>query len=99
MNDAGLVGEDTWVRAPSIITVSVNVTFTGTASEADVEDAITAWWRSQVGIGDGVLVQSLYNDAHGSVFGITSIDYDSPADNLPARAATWYAPSVRATRA
>ena len=34
----------------------------------------------------------LYNDAHGSVFGITSIDYDSPADNLPARAATWYSP-------
>ena len=99
LNDAGLVGEDTWTRAPSIITVSVNVTFTGTASEADVEDAITAWWRAQVGIGDGVLVQSLYNDAHGSVFGITSIDYDSPADNLPARPAVWYSPSVRATRA
>ena len=79
----------------------MNVTFTGTASEADVEDAITAWWRAcfQVGIGDGVLVQSLYNDAHGSVFGITSIDYDSPADNLPARAAVWYSPSVPERRA
>ena len=95
----GLVGRDVRVTAPMVVSVAVNVSITGRASLTATEDAIGAWWRANVGIGDGVLVQSLYASAHLGVAGIESIVYSSPASNLLPAVNRWYQPSITVTRA
>ena len=99
IEDEGLVGRDVRASAPRVVSVAVTVSITGTATTATVEAAIEAWWRANVGIGDGVLVQTLYARAAAGVVGVSSIVYSSPASNLAAVANTWYQPSIRVTRA
>ena len=96
---AGLVTRDVRATAPAVVNVAVNVSITGTASLTETEDAIDGWWRSEIGIGDGVLVQSLYASAHLGVEGIESIVYSSPSQNLLPAVNRWYQPSITVVRA
>lgn len=99
IDHAAIATADVRVRAPRIITVAVVAKVTGTnVVLGDVEAAIQRWWETNIGIGDSVLVQDLYDRAHAGVRNIESIDYDSPADNLRKRAHHWYLPSITVTR-
>ena len=98
--DAALGGRDVRVAAPRVVSIAVVVSITGSATVTAVEDAIGAWWRANIGIGDGLLVQSLYESAHAGAVGIDTIDsivYSSPAANLPALTNTWYQPVITVT--
>ena len=97
--NAGIGGRDVRAAAPRVVSVAVTVKIEGSATLTAVEDAIDAWWRANIGIKDGLLVQTLYSSAHASVAGVDSIVYKSPADNIAARANTWLSPSITVTRA
>ena len=94
-----LVCRDLLVRQPSIVTVEVHATITGTAGIAAVTAAIDRWWRETIVIGGGVFVQDLYRQAASGVPGLETIVYDSPLQNLEGRAINWYEPAIIVTRA
>ena len=96
---AGLVCRDLWVRAPEAITVQVELTYTGSATTAAVEQAVDAWWRAHIGIGKAVLVEDLYRQATADLAGVYEVDYNSPGDNLRALPSVWYRPIVNAEAA
>ena len=99
LDDAGLGGDDVRVVAPSIVSVVVTATIVGTANTADVEEAIEAWWRANVGIGDGVSEAALHAGATAGLEGVESINYSSPSADLPKLATRWYSPAITVTRA
>ena len=94
---AGLVGRDLRVRAPDVVSVAVTAKITGTATTDTVEDAIDAWWRANIGIGDNVLRQDLFRQSTVGVEGLDTIDFRSPAADLDGRTVTWYQPSITVT--
>ena len=96
---AGLVGRDVRVRTPDVVTVAVTATITGTATTDTVEEAIDAWWRAHIGIGDDVLRQDLFRQATVGVEGLDTIDFSSPGADLDGRNVTWYQPAITVTRA
>ena len=99
IDEAALGGRDVRAVEPRIVSVAVRATITGTATVNDVEDAIAAWFRANVGIGDGVTEAALHAGATAGVAGITSINYSSPAADLPARPGIWYQPAITVTTA
>ena len=99
IDEAALGGRDVRTVEPRIVSITVSATITGTAMPNDVEDAIAAWFRANVGIGDAVLEQNLHAGAHAGVAGITSINYSSPSADLPARPGIWYQPAITVARA
>ena len=98
LDDAGLGGDDVRAVAPQIVTAVVAATLVGTADTADVEAAILAWWRAHIGIGDGVSEAALHAGATAGLAGVTSINYSSPAADLPAQPGIWYSPAITVTR-
>ena len=95
----GLVCRDLWVRAPRSVPVVVEAEISGTATEAEVEAAIEAWWLANVSIGDPVEVEDLYQQATSGLPGLLNILYTSPVANLPGDVPSWYRPTIRVTRA
>ena len=99
IDEAALGGRDVRAVEPRIVSVAVRATITGTATVTAVEDAIAAWFRAHVGIGDGVTEAALHAGATAGVAGVTSINYSSPAADLPAVPGAWYQPAITVTEA
>ena len=91
---AGLVCRDLLVRAPDIVDVAVEAEITGTANIDDVQAAIDTWWRTHVGIGDGVAVQRLYREAAQGVPGLDTVIFSQPSRNLVEAPVRWYRPAL-----
>lgn len=96
MANARLVCRDLWVRAPRVVPVAVTATVRGTATVSAVEATILAWWRRNIGIGDDVLIEQLYDSTDG-LEGLENIEYQSPIANIDGAVPTWYSPSITVT--
>lgn len=99
IGEAGIVGDDILVGAPDIVSVAVAAEIVGTATDEAVEAAIDAWWRSRIGIGDGLLVQDLFREATAGIAGLESVEFSSPVANIAGTAFTWLQPAITVTAA
>lgn len=86
----GLSCRDLWVRAPEVITVAVEAVLSSSTDTTAAATAIEAWWRAEIGVGDGVPVARLYREAAAGFL----VEFRQPLRNLPARASVWYEPSI-----
>ena len=94
-----LITRDLWIRAPRVVPVAVTAEIvSGDATPAEVAAEIERWWRSNIGIGDGVELQQLYRRATARLTGVV-VEYSSPVTGLDGDGITFYEPSISVTRA
>ena len=72
---------DVLVMSAALVPVPVSVDFQGTAVAADVEAAIESWGRSNIEIGESLVLSGLWGL---SITGVSGLSVTAPADTVPA---------------